>query len=85
MYVAWHARFDGQAVWIRGAWSQLKNESSTSVIEMCQFWWTHLVEVAWPLLIGCTVVGVCLAILFYFLSLHLIRFYRKRQERLTTV
>lgn len=44
-----------------------------------EFYWSHLMEIAAPLWLGCVLVATCLAIPTYYLVYHLIRAYRLRR------
>jgi uncharacterized protein (DUF2062 family) len=45
-----------------------------------RFYWSHLMEIATPLWLGCLVVATCVAIPTYYLVYHVIRVYRLRRS-----
>lgn len=62
----------------RAWWSQLAHPPANHWAAV-SFYWEHLMKVAMPLTVGCTVVGLLFAVPTYVVSLHLIRRYRQRR------
>ncbi|WP_157665247.1 DUF2062 domain-containing protein [Mariniblastus fucicola] len=66
----------GKFASIHQSWKTLADDSSARIGDYFQFVWQQFSEIAVPLCIGCTTVGITLAIVVYYISFALIRKYR---------
>ncbi|MCA9121238.1 MAG: DUF2062 domain-containing protein [Planctomycetaceae bacterium] len=64
-------------------WSELRKPPA-GWWQAVEFYWSHLLEIAMPLWLGCLLVATCLAVPTYYLVYYVIRGYRlKRWGQLT--
>lgn len=61
------------------SWQAIQADSTATWWNKVEFGWQSILDVLWPLSIGCVVVGLTAAILSYYVSLFAIRSYRIRR------
>ena len=63
-----------------GWWKDLTHPPD-GMLEAMRFYWSRIVEIIWPLTLGCLVVATPLALASYWLTYHLVGKYRAIRER----
>ncbi len=64
---------------LEAAWQQIQADRKATWLNKLNFWWHSILDVVWPLSLGCVVVGLTAGVLSYYISLFAIRRYRLRR------
>lgn len=64
---------------LQARWEDLVIDGNITWFKKVSFWWSSLMEIATPLTVGCTVVGLTAGVISYYCSLFAIRSYRLKR------
>ncbi len=62
-------------------WWQQLGQPPPGWWDTVRFYWQRLADIAVPLWVGCTLVGLVVGLLAYFITFHTVRFYRVHHRR----